>query len=227
MRIDARISPFKSSCVHRFLISSPDLLIDARGEWFRLQQLLRQRCSASDSILRSRKEEWFRLQRLSRQRSSASESNFRRCKEEWPACRGRRGNDLSHLILIFVAAKKNGSPCSGYRTTRSAADSILRSCKEEWLACIGRSGDDLPRLILIFVAAEKNGSACSGCRDNDLPRLILIFVAAKKNGPPAVHPQRQLKSRLRLVRCCSDSGFHGVNLGITAGFCLFTPSCVQ
>ena len=98
--------------------------------------------SASDSILRSRREEWFRLQRLSRQRSSASESNFRRCKEEWPACRGRRGNDLSHLILIFVAAKKNGSP--------------------------------------------------------------------------AVHPQRQPKSRLRLVRCCSDSGFHGVNLGITA-----------
>ena len=109
--------------------------------------------SASDSILRSRREEWFRLQRLSRQRSSASESNFRRCKEEWPACRGRRGNDLSHLILIFVAAKKNGSP--------------------------------------------------------------------------AVHPQRQPKSRLRLVRCCSDSGFHGVNLGITAGFCLFTPSFVH
>ena len=85
-------------------------------------------------------------------------------------------------ILIFVAAEKNGSVGSGYRTTRSAADSILRSCKEEWLACIGRSGDDLPRLILFFVAARKNGSACSGSRDNDLPRLILFFVAAKKNG---------------------------------------------
>ena len=69
LRIDARISPFKSSCVHRFLISSPDLLIDARGEWFRLQQLLRQRCSASDSNLRS-------------------------CKEEWPACRGCRDNEV-------------------------------------------------------------------------------------------------------------------------------------
>ena len=88
---------------------------------------------------------------------SVSDSNLRSCKEEWPACRGRRGNDLPRPNLFFVAAKKNGSACSGYRTTRSAADSILRSCKEEWLACIGRSGDDLPRLILIFVAAKKNG----------------------------------------------------------------------
>ena len=30
LRIDARFSPFTSSCVHRFLISSPDLRIDAR-----------------------------------------------------------------------------------------------------------------------------------------------------------------------------------------------------
>ena len=119
----------------------------------RLQRLSRQQSSASDSILHSRKEEWSRLQRLSRQRSSASDSILRSCKEEWPACRGRCGNDLSHLILIFVAAKKNGSP--------------------------------------------------------------------------AVHPQRQPKSRLRLVSCCSDSGFHGVNYGITAGFCLFTPSFVR
>ena len=44
LRIDARISPFKPSFVHRFLISGLDLRIDARGEWFRLQQLLRQRC---------------------------------------------------------------------------------------------------------------------------------------------------------------------------------------
>ena len=149
-----------------------------RGEWFRLQQLLRQRCSASDSILHSRKEEWFRLQRLLRQRSSASDSNLRCCREEW-----FRLQRLS-------------------RQRSSASDSNLRCCKEEWPACRGRRG-------------------------NDLSHLILIFVAAKKNGSPAVHPQRQPKSRLRLVRCCSDSGFHGVNLEITAGFCLFTPSFVQ
>ena len=93
-------------------------------------------------------------------------------------------------------------PAAAVATTRSVSDSNLRSCKEEWPACRGRRG-------------------------NDLSYLILIFVAAKKNGSPAVHPQRQPKSRLRLVRCCSDSGFHGVNYGITAGFCLFTPSFVR
>ena len=87
---------------------------------------------------------------------------------------------------------------------------------ENGFACSSCCGNDVPRPILFFVAAKKNGSACSGCRDNDLPRPILLFVAAKKNGPPAVHPQRQPKSRLRLVRCCSDSGFHGFNLGIAA-----------
>ena len=141
--------------------------------------------------------------RMARLRSSASKSNLRRCKEEW-----FRLQRLSRLRC-------------------SASDSNLRRCKEEWLACSGSRDDDPPRPILIFVAARKNGSAGSGCRDNDLPRPILIFVAAEKNGPPTVHPQRQPKSRLRLVRCCSDSGFHGVNLGITAGFCLFTPSFVQ
>ena len=97
------------------------------------------------------------------------------------------------------------SPTAAVATTRSVSDSNLRSCKEEWPACRGCRDNDLPRPILFFVAARKNGSACSGCRDNDVSRPILIFVAAKKNGPPAVHPQRQPKSRLRLVSCCSDS----------------------
>ena len=151
---------------------------------------------------------------------------FVAAKKNGSACSGCRGNDLPRPILFFIAAKKNGppaaaiaqrgpwpiliflrqqrmvSPAAAVATTRSVSDSNLRSCKEEWPACRGRRG-------------------------NDLSYLILIFVAAKKNGSPAVHPQRQPKSRLRLVRCCSDSGFHGVNLGITAGFCLLTPSCVQ
>ena len=175
------------------MISSPNLRIDARGEW-------------------------FRLKRLSRQRSSASESNLRCSREEWPACIGRRDNNLPRPILFFVAAKKNGSACSGYRTTRSAADSNFFAATENGFACSGSRDDDLPRPILIFVAAKKNGSACRDRIGDDLPRPILIFVAAKKNGSPAVHPQRQPKSRLRLVRCCSDSGFHGVNLGIATGF---------
>ena len=45
----------------------------------------------------------------------------------------RRDNDLPRPILIFVAAKKNGS------------------------ACYDRRDNGLPRLNLIFVAAKKNG----------------------------------------------------------------------
>ena len=143
------------------------------------------------------------LPRPSRRRSSASDSNF--------LCGNRELFRLQQLL----------------RQRCSASDSILRSRKEEWPACSSCCGNDVPRPILFFVAARKNGSACSSCCGNDVSRPILFFVAAKKNGPPAVHPQRQPKSRLRLVSCCSDSGFHGVNLGITAGFCLFTPSFVQ
>ena len=48
---------------------------------------------------------------------SVSDSNLRSCKEEWPACRGRRDNDLPRLILIFVAAKKNGPPAAAVAAT--------------------------------------------------------------------------------------------------------------
>ena len=88
----------------------------------------------------------------------------------------------------------------------------------EWPACYGRSGDDLPRPILIFVAAKKNGFACGGRSGNEVPRPILIFAAAKENGS-ACRPLRP--------RGCSDSGFQGVNLGITAGFSPESPSGLQ
>ena len=54
-----------------------------------------------------------RLQQSLRQQSSASDSILRSSKGEWPACSSRRGSDLPHPILIFVAAKKNGSACNG------------------------------------------------------------------------------------------------------------------
>ena len=50
---------------------------------------------------------------------------------------------------------------------------------------------------------------------NDLPRPTLIFAAAKENGFACV------------IRGCSDSGFHGVNLGIAARISPFTPSRVH
>ena len=73
------------------------------------------------------------------------------------ACSSCCGNDVPRLILIFVAAEKNGPPA----------------------AAIAQRG---PRPILIFFAATENGFACSGSRDDELPRPILIFVAARKNG---------------------------------------------
>ena len=75
----------------------------------------------------------------------------RRGGGEWPACYGRRRNDLPRPILIFVAAKENGS------------------------ACYDRRCNDLPRPILIFFAAIENSSACSSRSDNDLSRPILIL----------------------------------------------------
>ena len=143
------------------------------------------------------------------------------------ACSSCCGNDVPRPILFFVAAKKNGSACSGYRTTRSAADSNFLCGNREWFRLQRLSRQRSSASDSILRSCKEEWPACRGRRGNDLSHLILIFVAAKKNGSPAVHPQRQPKSRLRLVRCCSDSGFHGVNLGITAGFCLFTPSFVQ
>ena len=53
---------------------------------------------------------------------SVSDSILRCCKGEWPACSGRRGNDLPCPILIFAAAKKNGSACRP-PLTRGCSDS--------------------------------------------------------------------------------------------------------
>ena len=90
---------------------------------------------------------------------SASDSIFR-CREgEWPACSSRSGNELPRPILFFVAAKENGSACSGSRQRPSASDSNLRCRKKEWPACSSRCGNDLPRPILISVATKENGSA--------------------------------------------------------------------
>ena len=58
--------------------------------------------------------------------------HHRRSSEELPACSARRGNELPRPILIFVAAKRNGSACSGSQQRPSASDSILRCRKGEW-----------------------------------------------------------------------------------------------
>ena len=58
--------------------------------------------------------------------------HHRRSSEELPACSARRCNELPRPILIFVAAKRNGSACSGSQQRPSASDSILRCRKGEW-----------------------------------------------------------------------------------------------
>ena len=119
--IDARISPFTPSCVHRFLISSPDLRIDAFFCLFTPSNVHRFSISGPDLRIDATQSSWrWRMARLlwpSPQRPSASDSNFRCRKEERPACCGRRRNDLTHPILIFVVAKKNGPPAVAVAAT--------------------------------------------------------------------------------------------------------------
>ena len=74
---------------------------------------------------------------------------------EWPACYGRSGYDLSRPILIFVAAKENGS------------------------ACCDRRCNDPPRPILIFVAAEKMARLQNTATPTDAS--ILDFKAKRGN----------------------------------------------
>ena len=83
------------------------------GEWFRLQQSLRQRSSASDSNFRCHEGEWFRLQQSLLQRSSASDSNLRCHEGEWFRLQ-RPWRLRGPLPIPFsAAAKENGSPCNG------------------------------------------------------------------------------------------------------------------
>ena len=77
LRINARFYPFMPSCVHRFLNSSPDLGIDA------------------------------------------AENSF--------ACYGRSSNEVPRPILIYVAAKGDGFACYGrLRHRHEATDSNFR-----------------------------------------------------------------------------------------------------
>ena len=69
--------------------------------------------SAFDSNLRSREEEWFRLQRPWRQRGPLPILIFVAAKGNGSACSSRHGSDLPRPILFFVVAKENGFVCNG------------------------------------------------------------------------------------------------------------------
>ena len=124
MRIDASFSPVKPSCVHRFLISGPNLGIDAKKPSRTAQRLHRflfsspdLRIDAAPSLLQ------LRTARLQHHRS---------CTEEQPACRmtvadaGGTGCHEGGIILSKKPPEWYLSPLQ----QRSASDSILRCRKD-------------------------------------------------------------------------------------------------
>ena len=72
-----------------------------------------------------------------------------------------RDCDVPRPTQIFVAAKENGSACSG------------------------RSGNEVPRLILIFVAAKENGSASSSRSGNEVRVRFHSSLPLRRMVPPA------------------------------------------
>ena len=118
MAIAARKASEMAPGLQRFLISGPDLRIDAGFSPempISVRQVDRPACrsrcgtgSASDSNIRCRKEEWFRLLRPWRQRFSASDSNLRWRNREW-------------FRLL-----------RSWRQRSSASDSNFRCSREEW-----------------------------------------------------------------------------------------------
>ena len=56
--------------------------------------------------------------------------------------------------------------------------------------------------------------------------VYVLLRAAIRDFRGSIWESLQGYARLRPL-ACSDSGFQGVNLGITARLCQFTPSCVQ
>ena len=97
--------------------------------------------------------------------------HHRSCSEELPACSARRGNDLPHPILIFVAAKENGFACSGrggydVRVRFYSSLPQRRMVPPAVVVAATRSAS-----VLFFVVAKKNGFACrpplnNGCIDS-------------------------------------------------------------
>ena len=101
---------------------------------------------------------------------SASDSNLRCHEGEWPACSARRGNDLPRPILIFVAAKKNGSACNG----RGGYEVRVRF------------HSSLPRRRMV-PPAERHFPTAASILDFEarLENRCSAFAAATKNSPPA------------------------------------------
>ena len=106
LRIDARISPFTPSCVHRFLISGSNLGIAARLCPFTPSFVQRFRISGQDL------------------RIDAAEKSS--------ACSGRSGDGVRVRFYSSLPQRRMVPPAVVVAATRSASDSILRCRKGEW-----------------------------------------------------------------------------------------------
>ena len=112
--IDARFCLFRPSFVHRFLISSPNLRIDAG---FCLGMVSPAPVPAAPRVPRP-----ILLFVAAKENGPPATAvaatifrvrfKFLCSKEERPACSVHGGNVLPHPILIFVTAKKNGPPAT-------------------------------------------------------------------------------------------------------------------
>ena len=120
LRIDARFTPETSFCVHRFLISGSYLGINAA--------------------------------------------------EKSSACSGRSGNEVRVRFYSSLPRRRMVPPAVFVAATMSASDSNFRCRKGEWFRLQRPWRLRCPHPILIFVAAKRNGSACSG-RSSDEVRL--------------------------------------------------------
>ena len=180
MGITARLCPFTPSCVQRFLISSPDLEIDASFSPITPFCVQRFRISGQDL------------------RIDAAEKSS--------ACSGRSGNEVRVRFYSSLPQRRMVPPVVVVAATRSASDSILRFREGEWfrlqqssrlrrIACLPQSrwvqagtGCHEGGIILSKKPPEWRLSPpyqCSAsesnllCRNNVL-RPKLIFVASMK-----------------------------------------------
>ena len=148
MGIAARLCPFTTSFVQRFVISG--------GKLGNHCMLFPRNDPGAAVILDFRGQTWQSLQRLPGIGS--------------PACSGRCGNEVRIRFHSSLPQRRKVPPAVVVAATRSASDSNFRCCKGEWFRLQLSLRQRGPNPILIFAAAKENGSACS-CRSGNEVRV--------------------------------------------------------
>ena len=164
LRIDARFSPFMHCCVHRFLISGLDLRIDASFSRFKPSCVHRFLISGPNLGIDAKK-------------PSRTAQRLHRFLISGPDLRITAAQSLWRWRIV--------PPAAAVAATRSASDSNFRSCKGEWPACSGRRRNGLPHPILFFVAAKENGFACYSRSGYEIRVRFCFSLPRRRMVPPA------------------------------------------